>query len=615
MKKKLHPTGQLSIFAIIIFQALFIVFALALNIALVVHDKINLQNSVDMAAYYGAMKQAQMLNTIAHVNYQIRQSWKLLSWRYYVLGNMSITDGQGVYRRCDRANTIESRFPDPKTIGGGSGTSSTCGNPGPFFICLGHSPKWWNIFEPSIGGNTSSSDMLCRAMLSSIPALPIPVLGGTLGGYSSVLQGIASLTAISNLQISDKCEIYGVNSWLLGIYSFLAFRNDQDIRRQMIEKLGSALASGKDIEGNNIETGVRKTFEKNLSFINRNNAPSLQVHNSTKSLSSWKSFLHRNKLQTKGYYADIHGGNIASSCTKEIAHLGGTAPQGIGPAGTSSSIQQYINTINHIDNGTAGGIGCSGSFFKKDNMIIFYSVKAEIPYNKQIFFPFINQQIRLKAEAFAKPFGGTIGPKYDGGSLCNDDGPNYRRFTNDQNGLISHRVFRYWTQYLRSSPAPSKSIFNYKQLPTNTPITAINPAHEWEIAAIAPDKFDIENFTILPNYHTRYFGNVQNLVGMPDARSELNSPRGVIEQIRILPNIGRSYRVDNKKWLLTGWSPTGWSLGNYGSPPCNGNSNWSNNKIANGCIFGARAGYSVKLFSKDLFSSSTPDYRNTPVPW
>ena len=83
--KRLHPTGQLSIFVVLIFQALFILFAMSLNVALVVHDKINLQNSVDIAAYYGAMKQAEMMNAIAHINYQIRQSWKLLVWRYRVL--------------------------------------------------------------------------------------------------------------------------------------------------------------------------------------------------------------------------------------------------------------------------------------------------------------------------------------------------------------------------------------------------------------------------------------------------------------------------------------------------------------------------------------------------
>ena len=76
----------MAIFFALIFQVLFLMFAMVINIGLLVHHKINLQNSVDLAAYYGAAKQSETLNTIAHINFQIRQSWKLLTWRYRVLG-------------------------------------------------------------------------------------------------------------------------------------------------------------------------------------------------------------------------------------------------------------------------------------------------------------------------------------------------------------------------------------------------------------------------------------------------------------------------------------------------------------------------------------------------
>ena len=56
----------MAIFVALIFQVLFVFFAMAINIGLVVHDKINLQNSVDLAAYYAASKQAEVLNVIAH---------------------------------------------------------------------------------------------------------------------------------------------------------------------------------------------------------------------------------------------------------------------------------------------------------------------------------------------------------------------------------------------------------------------------------------------------------------------------------------------------------------------------------------------------------------------
>src|ERR1700679_3741554 len=79
--------GQASILIAIIFQVLFVFFAMVVNVGLLIHDKINLQNSVDIAAYYGALKQAEVLNAMAHINYEIRQSWKLFAWRLWVLGD------------------------------------------------------------------------------------------------------------------------------------------------------------------------------------------------------------------------------------------------------------------------------------------------------------------------------------------------------------------------------------------------------------------------------------------------------------------------------------------------------------------------------------------------
>ena len=60
--------GQVALFIALIFQVLFIFFAMVINIGLLVHHKINLQNSVDLAAYYGAMKQAEMMNVVAHMS-------------------------------------------------------------------------------------------------------------------------------------------------------------------------------------------------------------------------------------------------------------------------------------------------------------------------------------------------------------------------------------------------------------------------------------------------------------------------------------------------------------------------------------------------------------------
>ena len=60
MPSRAYQKGQMSIFIVLIFQVLFVFFAMTINIGLVVHDKINLQNSVDLAAYYAATKQAEI---------------------------------------------------------------------------------------------------------------------------------------------------------------------------------------------------------------------------------------------------------------------------------------------------------------------------------------------------------------------------------------------------------------------------------------------------------------------------------------------------------------------------------------------------------------------------
>src|SRR5687767_7386007 len=92
-KRILHnETGQMALFIALIFQVLFVLFAMVINIGLIVHDKINLQNSVDLAAYYAASKQAESMNMIAHINYQMRQDYKLLAWRFRVLGSFGLID-------------------------------------------------------------------------------------------------------------------------------------------------------------------------------------------------------------------------------------------------------------------------------------------------------------------------------------------------------------------------------------------------------------------------------------------------------------------------------------------------------------------------------------------
>lgn len=89
--KKKHACnhGQISILMIFSLIPMFTLFAFVVNIGMLVHAKISLQNAADLAAYAGAATQARQLSHISHLNYQMRQTFKRFLFKYYVIGNMS----------------------------------------------------------------------------------------------------------------------------------------------------------------------------------------------------------------------------------------------------------------------------------------------------------------------------------------------------------------------------------------------------------------------------------------------------------------------------------------------------------------------------------------------
>jgi hypothetical protein len=63
--------------------------AFIINVGLFVKAKINLQNSVDAAAFAGASVQARQLTNIAYLNWEMRNNYKEWLFKYYVLGELS----------------------------------------------------------------------------------------------------------------------------------------------------------------------------------------------------------------------------------------------------------------------------------------------------------------------------------------------------------------------------------------------------------------------------------------------------------------------------------------------------------------------------------------------
>lgn len=93
MKKLISSAeGQITIFFATTMLVVISFIAFIINIGIFVKAKINLQNAVDAAAFSGAAVQARQLTNIAHLNWEMRNTYKEWMFKYYVLGNLNIDD-------------------------------------------------------------------------------------------------------------------------------------------------------------------------------------------------------------------------------------------------------------------------------------------------------------------------------------------------------------------------------------------------------------------------------------------------------------------------------------------------------------------------------------------
>jgi len=236
--------GQMAIFVALIFQILFIFFALAINIGLVVHDKINLQNATDLAAYYAAQKQAEMLNAIDHTNYQIRQSWKLLNWRYYVLGSMG---------------SLDPRHPTlPNTNNPMSEKEWITETFAPS-VCINYGPNWAD----------SGNDNTCKSQNFEFKNIEVPIIP-----YPDPLSFLF-MGFVKNVQgkIANTCNGYAGLNWLFASWIYVAYFQDQRSRKFLIRALAENLARPADkmvdLNGDSVAVGAQNTFFKNLTTTNK----------------------------------------------------------------------------------------------------------------------------------------------------------------------------------------------------------------------------------------------------------------------------------------------------------------------------------------------------------
>ncbi len=635
---RLSERGQAAIFVALLFNVLFVFFAMAINVALVVHDKINLQNSADMAAYYLASKQAELLNVIAHQNYQIRQSYKLLAWRYHTLGTL------GLYQ--DAANV------HPVWTGD---TSDTVYPPSVRpSLCVTYKPTWVEVPD---------GENLCNRENLRIPPLPeVQVIAGFLG----INLGIAALSRQLRMQFDIQCQKHGAYNWWYAMSILHAFRLDQRNRKQIIFALARNLGQQDfiDLDGNSVSEGARKTFLKNLTFANRQSfergTANFEVYNSLENI-DYRQWLVENKITPTLIYTDVDSQPGCNASPQPIAQL----PERPGardllnqpfPAGLEAgNLLEWRQERFLADSDFQFSSGVE----KNPWYMAYMGVKVETN-PRQIFFPF-GSGVKMVARAFAKPFGGRIGPWYsanwnrgapssDGplvdpliaprvaaGGLMNDPQdvrrlPNYSRYPGDQLGMQSKLALN----ALTGLGGINISFNSYKNIKEDIQPGSPNdilawegaapPIRNFEIAALSPDLFDITYYSVEPGYSRNYLNRLvanRGRLGIPNGtaiRPDLGfnaqgsatfNVQDQITQGNSLRKDQAFYMVRNKAHLLTSWLP-GVGAFNYEVQAAMQNFGRcflpdDTLRYANpgSCVAGGgRTGYSVKLISRDALNST-----------
>ena len=657
-----NQRGQMAVFIALFFQVLFVFFAMAINVGMVVHDKINLQNAVDLAAYYGATKQAEILNQIGHINYQMRQNYKLFVYRFRVLGSM------GLDTHPYNSTT------GPATVGAETDASGVFA-PG---YCVAHR-SWKEYFDLDAQSN------ICRNSNINLPNIP------SLTGGTGIVPGFGNLQTFvetTRAQFVEQCLEAGIFNWLVAARMLAHFRVDGATRKEMINSLSDLLTqpgnSFRDLRGESVQDGVERTLRNNLTAGNNNDSLNIQFFNSMGQggCNTREQWLPEVLINPVIRFVNLEG-TLAAGCRGEsLPNRGGVTRTTIGeqslPSGFSNAaLAARYRAANAVleehwsgePDAVTTNLHSSIGFEKNPWCMVYSGVTASTSVRKP--FSPLGQNVQLTARGFAKPFGGRIGPWYGrtwptgspnslAGSVAEQTDPllpsrsigaaapsgspaqdlaNHSRFPGDRLGMNSLRAITSmitearsriggegtmaWANYNHLGGGPS-----FRDLGDSLARDAVAgganvPAVQrlLELGSTAPDAFDAYYYSIEPRYFDNYFTTNTTNAGaaLPEDRRvyDIGSVKRDNENFSIMENITNAqamtggsinnYLINDWQHLLTGWhqeSSVTFGLsderfGRCASPVTNREFPTTGN-----CIVGGRVGYSVKSVSRNYLLSS-----------
>ncbi len=700
---------------------------MVINVGLLVYYKINLQNSVDLAAYYAGMKQAEMLNTIGHVNYQIRQSWKLLAFRTTLLGTL----GPDSHPARPASPGTESFKPYPGEVIYGNNPN----NPKMPVFCITISDLYANTIDGQPDAINKTDNQCKFDDDHNLSGFKIPDVIWALPGYNQTIRDGA-------IALQDRFLTEfgggGFRNYLTLASFIIMFRADSLNRRKVIAVLANDLSRSTedfhDIETMSVADGAQKVLSKNLAEEN-NRGLDMKLYNSLgnpgcggpaadpEALPPW---LKEIEVAAMYAYMDseinpnvLDGPEKARQSTQMIGQPNGLSlPQQVKNRGGAAQ-EAFMKWDNYLlrdgfPNLDAGRWTTAVGVEKNPWCMPYVGIKAsstpKLPFMPARFAP------RLEARAFVKPFGSKIGPWYgktwaSGNNMSDTNAnattdvrlppriweghsaptnppprewikffPNYSRFPGDPYGLLSEgarwgygkyfwRPSRpnnaYWAKMWRGpmDEALQRNLEFYSPFflgPSSGDIladayrreyflgasaSAINFANDMrrsELAAIAPDLFDIAYYPIEPRFNQYILPKLEQFIKTlntkrnnlmvrgdlgwrhPDFRGEpgiADTGANVdmhIDQFKNHDFFRRTDReifqtISDPQQVLTSWAET--SIIDYNPAMTTDKIGKCRVRLPAGedpwtpgaCVAGGRTGYSVKLISKKFLKNDIPD--------
>lgn len=430
--------------------------AFIVNIGLFVKAKINLQNSVDAAAYAGAAVQARQLSNIAYLNWEMRNNYKEWMFKYYVLGQLGSLrvspDPSGPFplarSLAASENQVDFTLKTLKPVAGlniGGGFEANGG------LAFDH----YNM--PSICVHNSTATDICpQYIIPGLPRFPAIGVAGISEVHEAAVSELVSIKAL-NCSVRSKENFTAALSWAYGA----GMANVPPT----IPALYAADRPGawpRSIEMamrmRNLEMIVNlPPHDGPITYANARTLPTEAGNTFALNERPYKAFISAYKNLSGGKYKENGEDELSAQfklyelapepyITTKDTLSGFLIPSDASFPGTSGKLvlhKQYLDlqamplnlatmftTFTTATNELGGGIRSEGTcaisktampvpgfilgFVKNPQVMTYYAVKGESKFIG-LFSPFrgtTNQEgVTLTAYAAAKPFGGRVGPK------------------------------------------------------------------------------------------------------------------------------------------------------------------------------------------------------------